>query len=176
VELIPSIYGQVPNVIATGSMIKCFGCVGLRVGWLLGPGPFIDACRNLKDYTTHTLCAMVELLALRTLQARGVLARRYTEWARANVAAFGALVARHSHVLAWTPPQAGLVAFPRLLTSDIAASDFCVDLFEHTGVFVLPGGTFGRPRHFRVGFGLSPEDFGVAMERCDRYLSERFNA
>jgi aspartate/methionine/tyrosine aminotransferase len=172
--LLPTMYEPGGEVVALGSMIKCFGCVGLRVGWLVGPRDLLDACRDLKDYTTHTVCALNEHVALQVLRGAPRLAPRLRGWLRSNVAAFGELVARHPDVLAWTPPEGGLVAFPSLRAGvGVSSADFARALVAQTEVFVLPGETFQRPGHFRVGFGLAPEDFTAALARWDHFLTRR---
>ncbi|MFO0624033.1 MAG: aminotransferase class I/II-fold pyridoxal phosphate-dependent enzyme [Polyangiales bacterium] len=112
--LLPTLWSPGGDVVAVGSMIKCFGCVGLRIGWMLGPRPLLDACRDLKDYTTHTVCAVNERVARLILARWQDLAPRYQAWLRANVEAFDGFVRAHADRISWVPPRGGLVAFPRL--------------------------------------------------------------
>ncbi len=164
-SLLPTLYGSHPSVIAVGSMIKCFGCVGLRVGWLVGPPPLLDSCRNMKDYTTHTVCSLNDLLAERALASWRTIMPPFLAWARENAAAFTEFVKENSDWLAWVPAQGGLVCFPWLTNTRRASMEYAVRLVEETEVFLLPGETFGRPGHFRLGFGVQPASFRIALDR-----------
>lgn len=165
-DLLPTLWSPGEEVVAVGSMIKCFGCVGLRVGWMLGPRPLLDACRDLKDYTTHTVCAVNERVATLLLRRWRDLAPRYQRWLRENVAAFDDFVKAHADRIAWVPPRGGLVAFPRLRPERVGpTAAFARALVREAEVFVLPGETFGCPAHVRVGLGLPPDAFREALRR-----------
>jgi aspartate/methionine/tyrosine aminotransferase len=171
-ELLPSLYEEGGPVIAVGSMIKCFGCVGLRVGWLLGPRSLLAELRDLKDYTTHTVCSVSEFIAERALRGWAAIVPEYRRWILANAAAFAALVRRHEDVLGWVPAQGGVVCFPWFRDGRDTQA-FARGLVERTGVFVLPGGaSFDMGSHFRLGFGVPPEDFGRAMDSLSGFLAE----
>lgn len=172
-ELVPSIYRKGEGVVEVGSMIKCFGCVGLRVGWIIADKALIAACRNLKDYTTHTVSPVSDYLATVALRGWRKVMPRYRQWAVKNVAAFSDFMGRHSNLLGWTPPEAGLVSFPYLKDPSLTSSEFSLKLVEKTGVFVLPGETFGSPGHFRVGFGLEPAQFAKALELWSGFIETR---
>lgn len=170
-EPIDSLYGASPRVIAVGSMIKCTGCVGLRVGWILGPPSFLAECRDFRDYTTHTLSPLSEYVTQVVLAHWRPIVARYRGFIAANLERFGALVAEHPTRLAWVPPQAGIVAFPWLVEPRWTTARFCRELVDQTGVFVLPGEVFEVPGHFRIGFGQPPEAFSGAMDLLSGFLA-----
>jgi aspartate/methionine/tyrosine aminotransferase len=172
-HLLPSLYTPEGGVVAVGSMIKCLGCVGLRVGWLLGPRELLDGCRDLKDYTTHTLCSINDHLATQVLRNWRPLMKGFRQWVVQNVSRFGAFVKQHEELLGWVAPQAGIVAFPYLKDRSISTAHFCRRLVETQEVFVLPGETFEMPGHFRIGFGLPPDTFEAALERWSRFIEAR---
>lgn len=168
---IPSLYGASPRVIAVGSMIKCTGCVGLRVGWILGPPSFLAECRDFRDYTTHTLSPLSEYVTQVVLAHWRPIVARYRGFIAANLERFRGLVAEHPDALAWVEPQAGIVAFPWLVGSRWTSERFCRELVDATGVFVLPGEVFEVPGHFRIGFGQPPEAFSTAMGLLSGFLA-----
>lgn len=172
-ELIPSLYRPDSGVVAVGSMIKCFGCVGLRVGWLLGPAELLDACRDLKDYTTHTVSGLCDEIATRALVGWRKIMPRYRGWLAENLQALTGFMERHHELFGWVPPQGGLVCFPFLKDPSIRSSDFALRLVEQTEVFLLPGETFNRPGHFRVGLGLEPQEFREALSRWSDFIDRR---
>ena len=168
--LIPSLYGRSSSVVGTGSMIKCFGCVGLRVGWLIGPEELLESCRDLKDYTTHTICAINDFLATKLLQQWSTLIPQYKSWITQNIACFEACIKNHSEWIGWVRPEAGIVGFPFLRTKDVSSEHFVRQLVEHEGVFLLPGETFDCPGYFRICLGVEPNRFAEAMEKLDRHI------
>jgi aspartate/methionine/tyrosine aminotransferase len=172
-SLITSLYGRAPNIVAVGSMIKCFGCVGLRVGWLLGPQELISACRDFKDYTTHTLCSVNEFLASSALTEWKKIVPKYKSWILENVSEFRNFVRDHREFLDWIEPQAGVVAFPFLKDQLVCSKQFAASLVEQTGVSLLPGDAFEVPGHFRIGFGIAPESFSVAMTRLSAFINSK---
>ncbi|MEM7183881.1 MAG: aminotransferase class I/II-fold pyridoxal phosphate-dependent enzyme [Spirochaetota bacterium] len=167
--LIPSLYGRSPAVVATGSMIKCMGCVGLRIGWLLAPSELLEASRDLKDYTTHTLTSMNDFLATRIINRWQTIIPGYQSWIQQNIASFENCIQNHSDTIQWIPPQAGVVAFP-FLREGISSEHFVRKLIEREEVFLLPGDTFGFPGYFRICLGVEPNSFSQAMERLDRFI------
>jgi aspartate/methionine/tyrosine aminotransferase len=92
---------------------------------------------------------------------------------RTNAEAFGAFARDHAEHLGWVPAQAGAVAFPWLRDGSIESARFCRALVEQTEVCLLPGETFEVPGHFRLGLGVSPEDFSEALRRLGAFLHRR---
>lgn len=172
-ELLPSLCDGSPGTAGVGSMIKCFGCVGLRIGWLIGDRALLAACRDFKDYTTHTVCSINEALAALALRGWRGIVPGYRRWVRTNAGTFGAFVREHAELLDWAPAQAGAVAFPWFRDASIEVARFCRSLVEQTEVFLLPGEAFELPGHFRLGLGVCPEDFSEAMHRMGTFLRRR---
>lgn len=172
-ELLPSLCDGSAGTAGVGSMIKCFGCVGLRIGWLIGDPALLAACRDFKDYTTHTVCAVNEHLATVALREWRRIVPAYRRWVRTNAEAFGTFVRDHAEHLDWVPAQAGAVAFPWLRDGSIDSARFCRALVEQTEVVLLPGETFEVPGHFRLGLGVSPDDFSEALRRLGAFLQRR---
>lgn len=51
------------NIFITGSFIKCIGCPGLRIGWCVGNPHTLSLMQNEKNYTTHTVNPVTELIS-----------------------------------------------------------------------------------------------------------------
>lgn len=169
-KLIPSIYDNCKNVVAVGSMIKCFACVGLRVGWIIGSEEFIKDCRDFKDYTTHTISSMNDLLAQRILLNGKEMLIEHKIWILENVKEFRRLINSHKDFIGWVEPEGGIVAFPFLKDKSISTEAFAKKLVEKTEVSVLPGEAFEKPGYFRIGFGVKPELFKKAMELMSGFI------
>lgn len=171
-KIIPSLTSQFDKVSAVGSMIKCFGCVGLRMGWLIADHKLIESCRDLKDYTTHTICSINDYLSQKVLQKSNELSSKYKSWILENKECFQSFVDKNSTIINWIPPEAGIVAFPYFVNPNIKAQEVLTDLIDKKNVFLLPGETFEVNSHFRICLGKEPEHFRRAMEKFQEYINE----
>jgi aspartate/methionine/tyrosine aminotransferase len=59
--------------------------------------------------------------------------------------------------LAWVRPDGGTVAFPRFVDGRDTDS-FAERLLRDHETAVVPGRFFGVPSHFRIAFGVAPEN------------------
>lgn len=84
----------------------------------LPAGVVISRVCSLKDYTTICSSAPSEVLALAGLRAWGAILARQLATVRSNLALAEAFFAKWAGVLAWEPPRAGTIAFPRLITGE----------------------------------------------------------
>jgi aspartate/methionine/tyrosine aminotransferase len=189
---LPAAVDRYDKALSLSGMSKAFGLAGLRIGWVATHDrPLLERMQALKDYTTICSSAPSELLALMGLRSRDrILAGNRALVAR-NKELAAAFFDRHASVLAWIPPRAGTVCFPRVVggpdpaaggapaTSDpetggaaLGASAFCTRLLEGTGVLLLPSTVYGfGDAHFRMGLGR--EDFAEGLAVLDDYLTSR---
>ena len=170
IDILPSLYGRTPKVVALGSPGKCFGCIGLRIGWLIGSLEVVDACHNFKDYTTHTVCPINDFLAKYALLNCQEILTRYKAWISQNLLQFHDFVDQHSDLIGWVKPDVGTVAFPFFKDKSIKSDLFAQKLVEETGVLVLPGEAFDMPGFFRISLGVEPEEFSIALNAFSRVL------
>lgn len=144
-----------PDFISVSSLTKAFGLSTLRCGWIVADAAVIATVRDLADRTefgisnlTHALAALVlERRALFTAYSSDVLsaARQITDGYFADWQQAG--------LIDGPLPKSGCIAFPRLVGIDDTLA-FADELFERTGVTVVPGEFFGAAGHVRIGFGL----------------------
>lgn len=170
-DVISSLLSNFKKATAVGSMIKCFGCVGLRVGWMIGNVELLEASRNLKDYTTHTLCSINDYISQKVLLNSNKISNIYKGWITENKATFTDFINRNNNILDWVKPEAGIVAFPYFKNISNCTSIIQM-LIDQKEVFLLPGETFEEPNHFRICLGLEPKKFSEAIKRFQDFLSE----
>src|SRR5262249_184789 len=134
-----------------------------RIGWLaMHDHSLRSSIARLKDYTTICNAAPSEVLSLAALRAKDVLLSRTREIISTNLAILAEFFDRNADRVAWVPPRAGSVAFPKLLEGDV--DDFAARLVQREGVLILPASQVGYPgNHFRLGFGRRdmPEALGI---------------
>jgi aspartate/methionine/tyrosine aminotransferase len=162
------------NVVATGSITKCFGVIGLRMGWIVAPSELIQKIRDFRDYLTHTLSPVSDYLATSVLEHAPVFIEPYISTIRENCGHLS-LFARETRGISVIPPEAGIVAFPRY-DYPVRSSDFTMELINNHGVFVLPGSSFEVENHFRINLGQPPLHFQEALSQIHEYCSSLVNA
>lgn len=171
-KLIPSLYNKSKNVVAVGSMIKCYSCVGLRVGWIIGSKELINNCRDFKDYTTHTISQMNDLIAQKLLLNGDNIINENKQWILKNIDEFKNFIAKNKEFIDCVEPQGGIVAFPFLKDKSISSALFARKLVEKTNVSILPGDVFEKPGYFRIGFGIRPEIFRQAIQFISEFIKD----
>jgi aspartate/methionine/tyrosine aminotransferase len=149
-----------PRMIITGSLSKCHGAPGLRVGWaIVRDGALREQMVLGKFNTVIANSTIDEMLGLRVLtQADQLIAARRKHLGE-GLARTAAWVARNAALVEWVKPDAGALCCVRLRS----------DQFDHAAVArfhaalktldarVGDGTWFGEePRVFRLGFGLLP--------------------
>ncbi len=170
-SLVPSAVGRSPRVISLSSPGKCFGCVGLRIGWMVGRQEIIDQCLAFKTLTTHAVFKGSDLLACKVIENRTTLTNKYRSWILSNLLTLEELVRKHSSEIEYVRPRAGSIAFLRIKNWP-SAQAFAEELVSKTGVFVLPGDAFDMPDFFRIRLGVPPAHFEEAISRMSQVLEE----
>ncbi|MGJ4747246.1 aminotransferase class I/II-fold pyridoxal phosphate-dependent enzyme [Leptospira sp. SA-E8] len=166
--------GICENSISTGSITKCFGVMGLRIGWLIGPKEWIGQARSMKDYLTHTVSPISEFLTLKLLQNRKILQSKIRETLRGNVRTFAHAAASNKlpGIINFKEPRGGVVGFAKLQPG-LDSKKFADLLYEKAGVFVLPSADFETEGYIRLGFGETEERFRLGLDRWSNLGSEQ---
>ncbi len=149
---------------ATGSITKCFGVTGLRIGWLIGDKATIEKARSFKDYLTHTVNPISEFLALEILRKRKELISPIKSNILQNIKTLADNVLLLPGIESLRIPDGGLVSFAKL-KEGILSEHYADLLLEQCDIFVLPGINFEREGFIRIGFGETPERFKAGIER-----------
>lgn len=157
---------------ATGSVTKCFGVMGLRIGWIVGPKEDLEKMRSFKDYLTHTVNPISEFLTLRLLENREELQSQILRDVKANVSDFVNLSRSLDGLENFEPPGGGLVGFVKL-RDGILSENYADELYKQTGVFVLPGSNFECEGYIRIGFGERRDRFQEGMEKWKQFQFSR---
>jgi aspartate/methionine/tyrosine aminotransferase len=167
-ELTPSGYDvckpRHAKTFATGSMIKCLGVVGIRIGWLIGDPEMLDRCRDYKDYLTHTIPILTDHIARLGLEHRDAIIEDKKRDILPNLAALEQFMAVNEDLFEHVTPTGGVVCFPRLRRG-VRAADFCRNLVKNHGVSLLPGFGFGVSDHVRLNIGVEHRRFLTALDR-----------
>lgn len=153
-----------PNTFATGSITKCFGVTGLRIGWIVGNVDFMQKLRSFKDYLTHTVNPISEYLALKILQNKNKLLMNSKDTILQNLSYFCEKVHLIPSIENFHVPSGGLVFFPKL-KNGISSEKYADELLKQCNLFVLPGTNFEREGYIRIGLGENKKRFKQGIDR-----------
>jgi aspartate/methionine/tyrosine aminotransferase len=159
------------HCVSLGVASKTYGLAGLRIGWIATKNRKIhERMASLKDYTSICNSAPSEFLAEVAMRNRQRLAGRNLGIIRENLAIMEEFIERHAGLFSWVRPQAGSMAFPRLLRGNV--EEFCDRLVKEAGVLLLPGSVYDDSRnHFRLGLGR--RNLPQAVEELEGFLSKQ---
>lgn len=167
----PSFFGRYDKVVAVGSMSKAYGLPGLRVGWVVGPGPAVEEIWRRHEYTTITAGMLSNHLAAFALSAtvRPRLVRRARTYIRNGYPVLQSWMERQDELFSYTPPQASAVTFIRYHL-EINSTELMEKLCREAGVFVGAGDSFGMDHHLRIAFGQDKSVLDEAFARIQKTL------
>lgn len=158
------------HAISLGVTSKTYGLAGLRIGWIATKNRKVyEKMASLKDYTTICNSAPSEFLGEVAMRNRIKLAKRNLGIIKDNLAVMDKFFSRHADLFAWIRPQAGSMAFPRLLNGEV--EEFCDRLAKEAGVLLLPGSVYDDSNnHFRLGLGR--KNLPLAVEKLEEFLTK----
>ncbi len=166
----PSSWGP-DNVVITSSMTKVFGLGGLRTGWVIAPPEIAKKCQRAKALTSAAACYLGERASAQALNSAGDgLVARFKRTAEHNLPLVEAWVRENEDLVRWSPPDGGMMCFPRY-RDDMPSTELCtLLLLRDHGVLVVPGEYFGLDGHFRLTFVNEEEKLRQGLEALGRGL------
>ncbi|PAU83165.1 aminotransferase [Halorubrum salipaludis] len=154
--------------ISTTSLTKAYGLAGLRFGWIAGPEAVVERAWRWKDYTTISPSLFGQHVAKQALGRREPrILEENRELAETNRAIVADWLDRHG--LDWYDPV-GVNGFVTVPDGFDDAESFCRTVVEAESVVLAPGGLFGFPNRFRIGFGLPTEELEEGLDRVSRII------
>ena len=161
---------ELPHGIALGSFSKALSLSGLRLGWIIDR----DLARqrqytNARSYFTISNSPVTEQLGVVAMRHRDTLIARTRRVVARNLELLDQFFAEWAGELGWVRPRGGTVCFPWLKRGGDARV-FCRAVAER-GTLLVPGDCFQMPEHFRLGYGVTDEGFGSALERIADHLA-----
>jgi aspartate/methionine/tyrosine aminotransferase len=165
------------RTIITGSLSKCHGAPGLRIGWAIVRDAALREQMVLGKFNTVIANSTVdEMLGLRVLsRSQSIIAARRQHLGE-GLARTAAWVERNAALVEWVKPDAGALCCVRLRSDqfDRAAVARFHAALAGLDARVGDGAWFGEePRVFRLGFGLLPiPELEKALETLSAALQQ----
>jgi Phenazine biosynthesis-like protein/Aminotransferase class I and II len=113
--IVPSVAALGPQVVVTGSLSKCHGVPGVRVGWAITRNPRLREQLVIGKYST-VICnsAVDEILGLRVLRQADKIVEKRRRSLGEGLARTAAWVERNAALVEWVRPDAGALCCIRL--------------------------------------------------------------
>jgi len=162
------------KVISISSMSKSYGLPGIRIGWVATKNQeILDAILAIREQVTICNNALGEIIAMHMLERKDAFLKQ----AQAHIERNKEIVARwmeQQEHFEWVYPEAGVVSFPRFKPDvEIDPERFYRLLVEKYKTFAVPGRCFEMDnRHFRLGFGATPEEIEIGLQNVNKALND----
>ena len=169
-------WGMGDRVIVTSGLSKAYGIHGVRIGWIVGPKEFVEACWSQHDYITIGPNKMSDRIAQVAVETKnrercyartGEILRHNLPIAREWADGFGGR-------LQWTPPTAGAIALMRYET-DTPSLAIADQVRTRQSTLIVPGVHVGIEGHVRVWLGGREDYLREGLRRIGTELTSLFD-
>lgn len=172
------------RVVVTGSLSKCYGLSGVRIGWVVSRNAELRGkVFKMRQWLLQATATTDEIIGKEVLSSRcrpGMLERTLAN-AKANIPVLGKLVAESNGRVECTMPQAAGTMFLKVLqkaggqpVDDLA---FCRKVKEEQGLLFAPAsrcfyvdGQGDLKGYMRVHITAPPKTFKEGMEKLSKVL------
>ncbi|MEO6419247.1 MAG: pyridoxal phosphate-dependent aminotransferase [Polyangiaceae bacterium] len=159
-----------PNVIAIGSLTKCYGLGRERIGWVLGPEDVIARAADTLLMSCGALPLVHAQLGAHAFTCLDKLARRSRDLLAGKREVVERWIATRPD-LTWSAPTSGLFGFAISTRSENMLARIERAATEH-GVLVAPGSFFGIPSGFRLAWSIDRALLDEGLARLGRALDD----
>lgn len=167
----PTFWGRYEKVIITSGLSKAFALPGLRIGWVVAPKNVIEQLWMRHDYLTLTPGLLNDRLASFALEParRERILARTRNIIRTNLPPVEAWISKYQHLLNYTPPKAGAIAYFEY-NFDYHSADLIDELRKKYSLLLTPADHFGAQKGLRVGFGYDIQKTLNGLARLENFL------
>lgn len=154
--------------ISTFSMSKTFSLAGVRVGFVVANNKIINEINHQRQYNTISISFLDDYTAALALENKEKIISRNLAIieSRKNILLNHA---RQISQLSFITPQAGTTAFIKYY-SVMSSYDFCLKLFDETGVLLLPGEALEFDKYFRFGYCIDEKILSDGLDVLASWL------
>lgn len=167
----PSLFGEYPNVVATGSLSKAYGLPGVRIGWAVAPRELAAELWARKDYMTIAPGELTDRIA--TIALSPDVRPRILARTRQRLHEGWDITRRWLDdvgIFSYRAPDAGAICYARY-DLDIESPALAELLRTEYSVLVVSGAHFGMGKYMRLGYGPPPDQLQAALDRVATAIS-----
>lgn len=160
------------RLVSVNSFSKAWNMTGWRIGWLVGPAPFIAELAKVIEYNTSCVAAFVQRGAIAALEGnRGEAAVAVLKQGLESSRALLIEGLRRHERIEVPAAEGAMYAFFRLRGID-DDMQLARDLLAREGLGLAPGSAFGPEGAgwLRWCFAARPEKIADGLERLGRFL------
>jgi len=160
------------RTILIGGVSKTYSMTGWRIGYAVGPQPWIDAMTNVQSHSTSNPASISQHAALAALQGdQRAVAQMRQEFQRRRDRLINGL--NRLRPLRCTMPGGAFYAWCNVSGLGQSSEATAAQWLEQALVATVPGEGFGAPGFIRLSFAASMETLEEALERLKQWLAQR---
>lgn len=168
-QLAPSFSDYYEKAIVTQSLSKIYSFAGLRLGWIKGPKDLIDLINLRRDYHIISTGPLTDYLGTLVLENKDQILTRSLNIMNNCKKILADWLENEKH-LSCVIPKNGPVGFIKY-DLPIPSKELCLKIQKETGIFFVPGITFGMEYHFRIGF-THDDQFEKALPILSKWFKQ----
>lgn len=154
--------------ISTFSMSKTFSLAGIRVGFVVADENIVEKINKQRQYNTISISALDDYIACIALENKEKILERNLKIVLNGRKILTDWINKEER-MKMSRLEGGTTAF--VSYDDKRNSyDFALDLFNDTGVLVLPGDAMEVPKHLRIGYCGEVENFKQGLNLLSKWL------
>lgn len=159
------------NGIATFSMSKTFSLAGIRVGFIIANEKLTQEFQHQRQYNTISISAIDDYIASIALENKDKIIERNKKIILSGKKVLIDWV-KTEDKLSLIEPNAGTTAFIQYRDKRDSYK-FCLDLFNETGVLLLPGDAMEISQHCRIGYCCELSNFTTGLQKFSKWLKQQ---
>ena len=162
----------IDRTILVGGVSKTYSMTGWRIGYAVGPQPWIDAMINLQSHSTSNPTSISQYAALAALTGdQQPVANMLTAFQQRRDRLVGGL--NRLPGLRCALPDGAFYAWCSVKGLGQSAATIAAQWLEEAMVVTVPGEGFGEPDFVRFSFATSPETIAEGLNRLSKWISQR---
>lgn len=155
------------KVFAVGSVIKCVGIVGIRVGWLIADGVTLNKVRDYKDYTTHCVPHINETIAKLAIRNITKITSEFIRRIKHNwLLLKNSDLVRKGKIILNYELEGGCIYFPKINGFD--SLRLAKILAQRYDISVMPGEFLGKKGYLRINLSQKVGNFNYLLKYIEK--------
>jgi len=159
------------QTVLVGGVSKTYSMTGWRIGYALGPQPWIEAMTNVQSHSTSNPASISQHAALAALTGpQGAVDEMRRAFQQRRDRLVGGL---NQLGLSCTMPGGAFYAWCNISRLKQPAADVAARWIDDAMIVTVPGEGFGSSTHVRFSFAVSMETIDEGLKRLTQWMAKR---